>query len=175
MSPFLIPYRMSRLRFVMSESSRLCWRVSAAARTTTTTTTQQHNKKCFAIIFRTMSNLCTKNGPNTTVAAMCWRTIGVVTTHSLVDGLTSSVKITRKACSRRNDAITWRESVFNGQSGNKPNGRKCSKGFKPTNKNTTVAAMCHNNIVQTQSLADGFQSNVIFSRKACLQRNDSIN
>ena len=56
---------------------------------------------------------CKPTNWNTTVTAMCQDHI--VKTNSLVHGFTGSAKSTRKACLQRNDAINWRQSVFNGQ------------------------------------------------------------
>ena len=54
----------------------------------------------------------------------------------------------------------------------KKNGPKCTRGCKPTRRNTT-AAMCRSDILKTHSLVNGLVISVIITRN--LQRNNAIN
>ena len=121
----------------------------------------------------TCSRDCKPTKRNTTVTAMC--PMDILKTQSLLNGLTTSVRFTREVYSKRNDAINWRQSVFNGHSRNELNGLKCSGGSKLTKRNTTVAAMCQNDIIRTHSLVIGLSLSVNVTRKACLQRRDASN
>ena len=117
-------------------------------------------------------SVCKPTNRNMTVAATCRHNI-ITKTHSWVNGLRRNVVVTRKACLQRNDTMNWRQSDLNGHA--ILHGPKCSRDCKTINRNTTVAALCHKNIVKTHNSVDGLTGSALIAIKRCLRRNDTIN